>query len=40
MPIFSLEGNLSLTLGVFVHEGSIVIVCLNSLRLLLSHCLA
>ncbi|MDB2674146.1 hypothetical protein N9Y81_04255 [Akkermansiaceae bacterium] len=40
MLIIALGGNLSLTLGVFVHEGSTVIVCLNSLRLLLSHRLA
>lgn len=36
MLILALGGNLPLTLGVFAHEGSTVIVCLNSLRLLLS----
>ena len=36
MLILALGGSLPLTLGVFAHEGSTVIVCLNSLRLLLS----
>mgnify|MGYP002628068772 FL=1 len=36
MLILALGGNLPLTFGVFAHEGSTVIVCLNSLRLLLS----
>jgi Cd2+/Zn2+-exporting ATPase len=40
MLILALGGSLPLTLGVFAHEGSTVIVCLNSLRLLLSHRLA
>jgi Cd2+/Zn2+-exporting ATPase len=36
MLILALGGSIPLTLGVFAHEGSTVIVCLNSLRLLLS----
>jgi Cd2+/Zn2+-exporting ATPase len=34
MALFSLSGKVPLSLGVFAHEGSTVIVCLNSLRLL------
>jgi len=34
MVLFSLSGKVPLSLGVFAHEGSTVIVCLNSLRLL------
>lgn len=34
MVSFSLLGKVPLTLGVMVHEGSTVLVCLNSLRLL------
>ena len=34
MALASLTGQVPLSLGVFVHEGSTVIVCLNSLRLL------
>lgn len=34
MLFLALGGNLPLTLGVFAHEGSTVLVCLNSLRLL------
>jgi Cd2+/Zn2+-exporting ATPase len=34
MAIASLFGIVPLTLGVLTHEGSTVIVCLNSLRLL------
>lgn len=36
MLVLALGGSLPLTLGVFAHEGSTVIVCLNSLRLLFS----
>ena len=34
MLVIALGGNLPLSLGVFAHEGSTVLVCLNSLRLL------
>ncbi len=34
MVVFSLFGMVPLTVGVFAHEGSTVLVCLNSLRLL------
>lgn len=34
MVIASLIGQVPLTLGVMAHEGSTVLVCLNSLRLL------
>ena len=34
MAVASLFGIVPLTLGVLMHEGSTVIVCLNSLRLL------
>ena len=35
MELVSLTGVLPLSLGVVAHEGSTVVVCLNSLRLLL-----
>ncbi len=35
MALASLTGKIPLSLGVFAHEGSTVVVCLNSLRLLL-----
>lgn len=34
MAFFALFGVVPLTLGVITHEGSTVVVCLNSLRLL------
>ncbi len=34
MAAFALSGSIPLTIGVFAHEGSTVLVCLNSLRLL------
>jgi Cd2+/Zn2+-exporting ATPase len=34
MAVVSLFGIVPLTLGVITHEGSTVVVCLNSLRLL------
>jgi Cd2+/Zn2+-exporting ATPase len=36
MAIASLFGIVPLTLGVLTHEGSTVVVCLNSLRILFS----
>jgi Cd2+/Zn2+-exporting ATPase len=34
MAVFAAMGSVPLTVGVFAHEGSTVVVCLNSLRLL------
>ena len=40
MAVAALFGVVPLTLGVLAHEGSTVIVCLNSLRLLFADELA
>jgi Cd2+/Zn2+-exporting ATPase len=37
MVLASIGAGVPLSLGVFAHEGSTVLVCLNSLRLLLGH---
>jgi len=37
MVLAALTGKVPLTLGVMAHEGSTVVVCLNSLRLLFGH---
>jgi len=34
MVVVSIAGAIPLSLGVFAHEGSTVVVCLNGLRLL------